>query len=118
MAATGLNIPALNTILLATPKSNIEQSVGRILREKKESRKFAPLIMEVLDHQHVGCIGQYNKRKKYYKACGYKLHVLDFGTKISDETNDLEAEAENAPDEKTPDEKAAFIPNNCILLDD
>jgi len=114
MAATGLNIPALNTVLLATPKSNIEQSVGRILREKKEARKFAPLIMEVLDHQHVGCIGQYNKRKKYYKACGYKLHVLDFGKTVVDDSN---SEAGDE-DEKTPDEKANAVPQECILLED
>jgi len=79
MASEAMNIPALNTILLATPKSNIEQSVGRILREKKDARKFAPIILDVLDRQHEGCIGQYNRRKTYYKACGYKIHVLDFG---------------------------------------
>lgn len=77
MASEAMNIPALNTILLATPKSNVEQSVGRILREKKEVRKFSPLILEVLDYQHVGCIGQYKKRRDYYKACGYTLRVID-----------------------------------------
>jgi superfamily II DNA or RNA helicase len=76
MASEAMNIPALNTILLATPKSNIEQSVGRILREKKEVRKFNPLILEVLDYQHVGCIGQYRKRRDYYKACGYTICVI------------------------------------------
>ena len=81
MASEAMNIPALNTILLATPKSNIEQSVGRILREKKEVRRFAPIIMDVLDHQHQGCIGQYNRRRTYYKACGYRVHVLGFGQK-------------------------------------
>lgn len=77
MASEAMNIPSLNTILLATPKSNIEQSVGRILREKKEVRKFSPLILDVLDHLHHGCIGQYRKRKTYYKDCGYRVQVLD-----------------------------------------
>ena len=94
MAAEAMNIPALNTILLATPKSNIEQSVGRILREKKEARKFSPLIIDVLDHQHHGCIGQYNRRRKFYKTCGYKVYVVDFGQKevdfsSSEEENDI-----------------------------
>lgn len=80
MASEAMNIPALNTILLATPKSNIEQSVGRILREKKEVRKFSPLILDVLDHMHHGCIGQYRKRKTYYKDCGYRVQVLDIGS--------------------------------------
>ena len=79
MAAEAMNIPALNTILLATPKSNVEQSVGRILREKKEVRKFSPLILDVLDHQHHGCIGQYRKRRDYYKACGYKVQMMEYG---------------------------------------
>jgi len=34
MASTGLDIPGLNAEILATPKSNIIQSVGRIIRKK------------------------------------------------------------------------------------
>jgi len=82
MASEAMNIPSLNTILLATPKSNIEQSVGRILREKKEVRKFSPLILDVLDHMHHGCIGQYRKRKTYYKDCGYRVQILDIGSEL------------------------------------
>ena len=33
MASEGLDIPSLNTLLLVTPKSNVVQSVGRILRK-------------------------------------------------------------------------------------
>jgi len=94
MAAEAMNIPALNTILLATPKSNVEQSVGRILREKKEVRKFSPLILDVLDHQHHGCIGQYRKRRDYYKACGYKVQMMEFGSvEIVDEIEQEETDA-------------------------
>jgi hypothetical protein len=90
MAAEAMNIPALNTILLATPKSNVEQSVGRILREKKEVRKFSPLILDVLDHQHHGFIGQYRKRRDYYKACGYKVQMMEYGSIEACEDNLLE----------------------------
>ena len=38
----GMDIPKLNTILLGSPKSDIVQSVGRILRQTKETRKFHP----------------------------------------------------------------------------
>lgn len=100
MASEAMNIPALNTILLATPKSNIEQSVGRILREKKEARKFAPLILDVLDAEHYGCIGQYNRRSKYYKACGYKVYVMDIGeTEIKEEQEEATAKKEPALNE-------------------
>ena len=36
MAAEGLDIPKLNTLILASPKSDVQQSCGRILREKPE----------------------------------------------------------------------------------
>ena len=34
MAAEALDIPSLNTLIMATPRRSIEQSVGRILRAK------------------------------------------------------------------------------------
>jgi superfamily II DNA or RNA helicase len=103
MASEAMNIPALNTVLLATPKSNIEQSVGRILREKKEARKFPPYILDIVDVPHKGCLGQWNRRRVYYKACGYKINMIDYGKKdISDgevEAVDQEPGAEEGPQE-------------------
>ena len=40
MASEGMDIPKLNTIVLASPKSDVDKSVGRILREKANVRKF------------------------------------------------------------------------------
>jgi superfamily II DNA or RNA helicase len=73
MASEGMNIPTLNAVLLATPKSNIEQSVGRILRLKPEERMIQPIIFDVLDSSFVECYGQWSKRKKFYKDCGYTI---------------------------------------------
>ena len=73
MASEGMNIPTLNAILLATPKSNIEQSVGRILRVKPEDRTIQPLIFDVLDATFMECMGQWNRRRKFYKDCGYNI---------------------------------------------
>ena len=47
MASEGMDIPKLNTIILASPKSDIVQSVGRILRQKKDKRKFQPFIVDI-----------------------------------------------------------------------
>ena len=44
MASEGMDIPKLNTIVLASPKSDVIQSVGRILREKADVRKFHPFF--------------------------------------------------------------------------
>lgn len=73
MASEGMNIPSLNAILLATPKSSIEQSIGRILRLKPEERTIQPIIFDILDTAFVECYGQWTKRKKFYTSCGYKL---------------------------------------------
>ena len=85
MASEGMNIPTLNMVLLATPKSNIEQSVGRILRQKKEERTVQPMILDIVDFGFVECIGQWNKRRKFYVECGYALkwmgEVEEMGTK-------------------------------------
>jgi hypothetical protein len=73
MAAEGMNIPTLNTIVLSTPKSNVEQSVGRILRQKKDERQFNPLIIDILDQPHDCFVSQFRKRFDYFKKCGYKI---------------------------------------------
>jgi hypothetical protein len=75
LAAEGMNIRDLNTIALVTPKSNIEQAVGRIFRLKKEERVFSPLIFDVIDSSHSILKNQYVKRRKFYNQCKYKINV-------------------------------------------
>jgi superfamily II DNA or RNA helicase len=72
MSSEGLNIPTLNTLILASPISDIQQSVGRILREKKEDRKYTPLCIDIYDELSV-VKNKGFKRLKYYKANGYLL---------------------------------------------
>ena len=68
MAAEGLDIPTLTTLILATPKSDIIQSVGRILRVKHSN----PLIIDIVD-QHDCFINQFAKRKAFYNEKNYKI---------------------------------------------
>lgn len=49
MASEGMDIPKLNTVILASPKSDVEQSVGRVFRQKASDRNFHPLIVDVQD---------------------------------------------------------------------
>lgn len=49
MASEGMDIPKLNTVILASPKSDVEQSVGRVFRQKASDRKFHPLIIDIQD---------------------------------------------------------------------
>jgi len=77
MASEGMDIPKLNTIFLASPKSDVVQSVGRILREKAEVRKFHPLVVDFLDvHPNLGVFSkQCDKRISFYKKNNHEINV-------------------------------------------
>ena len=49
MASEGLDIKTLTTLILATPKTDIEQAVGRIMRVKHNS----PLIIDIIDSHDI-----------------------------------------------------------------
>jgi len=72
MSSEALDIPELNTLFMTTPKSNIEQSVGRILRKTHEIR---PLIIDIKDNFRPFA-NQSNKRKAFYKKCKYEIYDM------------------------------------------
>lgn len=69
MASEGLDIKSLTTLFMITPMTNIEQSVGRILREKHD---FAPIVVDIID-SHDNFQRQWAKRKTFYKGQNYKI---------------------------------------------
>ena len=71
-AHEGLDIPALDTVLLASPKSDITQSIGRIMRETK-GKKNPPFIYDVRDDWSM-LVSMFYKRMKVYRAGGFKIH--------------------------------------------
>jgi superfamily II DNA or RNA helicase len=89
MASEAMNIKTLNTVLMASPRKKIEQSTGRILRQRPEERKVAPLILDVID-VHRSMQSQSKLRIAYYKKCGYK--ILD-GDKDVSEVKEKEKES-------------------------
>tara|TARA_Y100000996_G_scaffold414840_2_gene407024 strand:+ start:986 stop:2320 length:1335 start_codon:yes stop_codon:yes gene_type:complete len=70
-AHEGLDIPTLDTVILATPKSDIVQSIGRIMRETK-GKKNNPQIYDVVDHWSV-FFAMYNKRLRVYRQGGFNM---------------------------------------------
>lgn len=58
----GFDVPTLDTLILSTPKSDVEQAVGRILRQKNEND---PIVYDIVDSFSI-FKGQYYKRKKFY----------------------------------------------------
>jgi ERCC4-related helicase len=72
MASEGMDIPGLDTLILASPVSSIEQPVGRILRQKPEDRRHIPLVLDVIDDFSL-FQGQGRKRLAFYKKQGYRI---------------------------------------------
>ena len=62
MAAEGMDIPKLDTVILSSPKSDVEQSIGRIFRKKASDRQFHPLIIDLQDNFSM-----------FQKQCGKRL---------------------------------------------
>ena len=74
MASEGLDIPGLNAEFLISPKTDIVQSVGRILRAKHATTQ--PVIYDFVDTHDV-FQRQWRKRKAFYKKQNYKIVSYD-----------------------------------------
>jgi superfamily II DNA or RNA helicase len=80
-AHEGLDIPTLDSLILATPKSDIKQSIGRIMRETS-GKKNNPQIWDIRDKWSL-IQTMYYKRKKVYAQGGFKM---DNSSLLEDET--------------------------------
>jgi superfamily II DNA or RNA helicase len=71
MAAEALDIKTLSTLIMVTPKTDIVQSVGRILRVKHNN----PIIVDIVD-THSIFQNQWTQRMQYYKKCNYRIRQI------------------------------------------
>lgn len=72
MAAEALDIKTLSCLVMATPKTDIVQSVGRILRMKHRN----PRVIDIVD-KHDIFQRQWNQRKRFYRSCKYRIRMID-----------------------------------------
>ena len=83
MASEGYDNPALDTLILASPRGNVEQAVGRILRRKNEN---PALVIDVND-----CVSIFNnwnrKRQSFYKS--KKFNILFKTEQIQEEKPEI-----------------------------
>jgi len=101
MASEALDIKTLTTLVMATPKTDITQAVGRILRTKDHT----PLVIDIID-QHDVFINQWKKRKSYYKKENYKIISCN-----SNEYNNIDYEVEYDPESKQQKKKV----RKCLI---
>ena len=98
LASEGFNVPSLNTVIFASPISDIQQSIGRILRERAEDRKYIPLCIDILDEFSAF------KRKGYTRAKFYNTNKYNISYY---QDNELLNFQNNSDDEEKP--KLKFI---------
>jgi len=79
MASEGMDIPVLNTVILASPKSDIRQSVGRILR--RTDHPIIPTVIDIVDHRIPCFFNQRRPRETFYQKCGFNTDTFFFGSK-------------------------------------
>jgi superfamily II DNA or RNA helicase len=72
MAAEALDIKTLSSLIMVTPKTDITQSVGRILRVKGNN----PIVVDIVD-SHDLFQKQWVQRRRFYKKCNYRIRQID-----------------------------------------
>ena len=78
LVSEGTDIPTLNTLIMTTPKKQIQQVVGRILRAKTE---FTPLIIDIADISFSVYQNQSYYRNRYYRKCNYSIESINIDAK-------------------------------------
>jgi superfamily II DNA or RNA helicase len=81
MASEAFSVKKLNTVILATPRKNVEQSTGRIFRQRIDERKVAPHIIDIID-SHDCHKRRWFVRQKFYKECEYTFQHINKPKKV------------------------------------
>ena len=119
MAAEALDIKTLTTLIMATPKTDIEQAVGRILRVKHGS----PVVVDIID-KHKIFQNQWSKRRIFYKKQNYKIiHTtnLDYNTStdcwstVYDPNNVSSCKKEKEKDDVPSGFKDPILQGKCLI---
>jgi superfamily II DNA or RNA helicase len=102
LASEGFNVPSLNTLIFASPISDIQQSIGRILRERPEDRIYTPLCIDIADEFSV-FHRKNNTRLKFYNNNRYNISYYQDNEKIECiKNNDIDEECTDDKKNKKP----------------
>jgi superfamily II DNA or RNA helicase len=73
MCKEGFDVATLNTLIMATPRPDVDQIVGRILRTDKTTRTIDPLIIDIVDPAFRR---QFQARLVLYKQRNYVVEKM------------------------------------------
>lgn len=68
---TGFDAPEIDCLILATPRADVKQAIGRALRPLEGKRQ--PIIIDIVDINVPVLRKYYLKRKEAYKGCPFRL---------------------------------------------
>ena len=91
MSSEGLDIPTLDAVIFTTPKSSIEQSIGRITRKNHEK---TPVAYDIVD-QFSLFPRQFEKRLKVYKKLEYEVYEQGIDITSSSDQNNVDYQVNN-----------------------
>jgi len=109
MAAEALDIKTLTTLIMATPKTDIEQSVGRILREKHSQ----PIVVDIID-SHELFQKQWLKRRAFYKKQNYKI-IYNTNAKYLENAPNWELLYDPVSKKEKSNKEKDALPGKCLI---
>lgn len=123
MAAEALDIKTLTTLLMATPKTDVTQSIGRILRTKHSQ----PVVLDIVDTHEV-FKNQWAKRKAYYKKQNYEMKMttsldyfkdkwtaIEYARKGTNKKGKNGKSSSDDDDDDTTSSKNALLKGKCLI---
>lgn len=112
MAEEGLDIKSLNTLIMATPKVDVTQAVGRILR-KKESNA---LVIDIVD-QHALFERHWGKRRAFYRKQNFEIKKTHMTGYLKDDWTDESKRGKRNSNKNKSNNKSKKENENEILFD-
>jgi superfamily II DNA or RNA helicase len=73
MCSEGTNAPHWDTLVLATPRSNVKQAIGRVIRLVQGKRQ--PVVLDLVDDNSVLKAFYYSRVKQYFSVGGELVDV-------------------------------------------
>ena len=116
MASEAMNIKTLNTIILASPRKKIEQSIGRILRQRPNERSVHPVVVDIID-SHGTFRRQFLKRRAFYKQCGYNIERIFLKDEKHEKDDDNDSVGNDTESEEE-DVKPIYNKSSYAFVDD
>lgn len=74
MFSDAMDVPGLDCLFMLTPNNNVEQTVGRILRTKKE--KKTPIVIDMVDRDFPELVEMFEHRTFKYNKSGWTNKVI------------------------------------------